>query len=110
MKPWHWWIKGFLEIPFIGGECLQVHWELAITIPEDEEEIDMHYAEQVWKKEAEENERRRNIGIFIDGCLSFGIKQEAIASKLVELYKLSYTDAMSLIKSRPDTNVSQSAL
>ena len=70
----------------------------------------MHYAEQVWKKEAEENERRRNIGIFIDGCLSFGIKPEAIASKLVELYKLSYTDAMSLIKSRPDTNVSQSAL
>ena len=70
----------------------------------------MHYAEQVWKKEAEENERRRNIGIFIDGCLSFGIKQEAIASKLVELYKLSYNEAMSLIKSRPDGNVSHPAL
>ena len=56
------------------------------------------------------DERKNNIGIFIDGCRSFGIKPEAIATKLVELYKLSYNDAMSLIKSRPDGNVSHPAL
>jgi hypothetical protein len=93
-----------------GFDVINTHRKLAITIPEDVEEIDMHYAEQVWKKEAEENERRRNIGIFIDGCRSFGIKPEDITTKLVELYKLSYDDAMSLIKSRPDANVSRSAL
>ena len=93
-----------------GFDVINTHRKLAITIPEDMEEIDMHYAEQVWKKEAEENERSRNIGIFIDGCRSFGIKPEDIASKLVELYKLSYNDAMSLIKSRPDTNFSHPAL
>ena len=102
------------------------------------EEIDMHYAEQVWANKAKEegiligeergiklgeergiklgeergkaDERKNNIGIFIDGCRSFGIKPEAIATKLVELYKLSYNDAMSLIKSRPDGNVSHPVL
>ncbi|MBR5077797.1 MAG: hypothetical protein IKX30_03555 [Victivallales bacterium] len=105
-----------------GFDVINTHRKLAITIPEDKEEIDMHYAEQVWANKAKAegiligeergkaDERKNNIGIFIDGCRSFGIKPEAIASKLVELYKLSYNDAMSLIKSRPDGNVSHPAL
>ena len=121
-----------------GFDVINTHRKLAITIPEDKEEIDMHYAEQVWANKAKAegiligeergiklgeergiklgeergkaDERKNNIGIFIDGCRSFGIKPEAIASKLVELYKLSYNDAMSLIKSRPDGNVSRPAL
>ena len=113
-----------------GFDVINTHRKLAITIPEDMEEIDMHYAEQVWANKAKAegiligeergiklgeergkaDERKNNIGIFIDGCRSFGIKPEAIATKLVELYKLSYNDAMSLIKSRPDGNVSHPVL
>ena len=32
----------------------------------------MHYAEQVWAKRAEENERCRNIGTTIDICRRLG--------------------------------------
>ena len=37
-----------------GFDVINTHRKLAITIPEDVEEIDMHYAEQVWAKKAKE--------------------------------------------------------
>ena len=37
-----------------GFDVINTHRKLAITIPEEEEEIDMHYAEQVWAKKAKE--------------------------------------------------------
>jgi hypothetical protein len=37
-----------------GFDVINTHRKLAITIPEDMEEIDMHYAEQVWAKKAKE--------------------------------------------------------
>lgn len=83
-----------------GFDVVNTHRKLAVTIPVDVEEIDMHYAEQVWAKRAEEKERNKNIGLFIDGFRSVGITEETIIAKLMELYKLSYEDAMELVKSR----------
>ena len=37
-----------------GFDVINTHRKLAITIPEDKEEIDMHFAEQVWAKKAKE--------------------------------------------------------
>ena len=91
-----------------GFDVVNTHRKLAITIPEDMEEIDMHYAEQVWAKRAKQSgmaeERQKNIGIFIDGCRSFGITEEAIIAKLVELYKLSHKAAREQVNSRPFTS------
>ena len=109
-----------------GFDVINTHRKLAITMTEDMEEIDMHYAEQEWQRKAvkrgreegiklgeergKAEERQSNIGIFIDGCRSFGITPEAIAGKLVELYKLSYEDAMGQVKSRLYGNNSYPAL
>ncbi len=87
-----------------GFDVVNTHRKLAVTIPEDVEVIDMHYAEQVWAKRAKAEERQNNIGIFIDGCRSFGIAEDAIIAKLVELYKLSHKAASELVNSRPFTS------
>ena len=56
---------------FSVGECRSMIRKLAITIPEDMEEIDMHFAEQVWAKKAKEEgiligeERGEQRGILI---------------------------------------------
>ncbi len=74
----------------------------------------MHYAEQVWAKRAKQSgmaeERQKNIGIFIDGCRSFGGTEEAIVAKLVELYKLSRKEAIAQVKARLSGNISNPAL
>ena len=88
-----------------GFDVVNTHRKLAITIPEDVEVIDMHYAEQVWAKRAEKrgetNERQKNIGIFIDCFRSLGHSEETIATKLSELFKISYKEAITLIQERP---------
>ena len=74
----------------------------------------MHYAEQVWAKRAKQSgkveERQNSIGLFIDGCRSFGITEEAIIAKLVELYKLSRKEAITQVKTRLSGNISNPAL
>ena len=55
-------------------------------------------------KRAKAEERQNNIGIFIDGCRSFGIAEDAIIAKLVELYKLSNKAASEMVNSRPLTS------
>ena len=94
--------------------------KLAITIPEDMEEIDMHFAEQVWAKKAKEEgiligeergiklgeergkaeERQKNIGVAIDMCNSLGVPREAIVIQLVNRYKLTRDEAMALVDQR----------
>ena len=111
-----------------GFDVINTHRKLAITIPEDAEEIDMHYAEQVWAKQAEqrgimigeergimigeergeqrgimigeERERQSNIGIFIDGCRDFGATADAIVMQLVKRFKLSRDEAVALVDKR----------
>ena len=88
----------------------------------------MHYAEQVWAKKAKEegiligeergiklgeergiklgeergkaNERKNNIGIFIDGCRDFGSTAEAIVTQLVKRFQLSHEEAVTLVDKR----------
>ena len=106
--------KIFQRMSKKGFDVVNTHRKLAITIPEDVEEIDMHYAEQVWAKRAEKrgeaNERQKNIGIVIDLCHNFGWAEEAIAAKLVELYKLSRKEAIAQVKSRLSGNISNPIL
>ena len=74
----------------------------------------MHAAEQVWAKRAEKrgetNERHKNIGIAIDMCRSLGCTDEVIATKLVEMYKLSHKEAIVQVKARLSGNISNPAL
>ena len=74
----------------------------------------MHYAEQVWAKRAKqsgkEEERQKCIGLTIDMGRNFGGSEEAIAAKLVELYKLSHKDAIAQVKARLSRNISNPAL
>ena len=70
----------------------------------------MHAAEQVWAKRAKAEERQKCIGIFIDMCRSLGYTDEVIATKLVELYKLSRKDAITQIKARLSGNISNPVL
>ena len=93
-----------------GFDVVNTHRKLAITIPEDVEVIDMHYAEQVWAKRAKAEERQNNIGIVIDLCHNFGWAEEVIAAKLVELYKLSRKEAIAQVKVRLSGNISNPAL
>ena len=103
-----------------GFDVINIYRKLAITIPEGTEEIDMHYAEQVWAKRAKEegiligeergiklgeergkaDERKNNIGIFIDGCRDFGATAEAIVIQLVKRFQLSHEEAVALVDKR----------
>ena len=47
-------MEKFRHLSRKGYDVINTHRKLAITIPEDTEEIDMHYAEQVWAKRAKE--------------------------------------------------------
>ena len=101
-----------------GFDVINTHRKLAITIPEDTEEIDMHYAEQVWANKAkaeginigeergiklgeergiklgEEEERRKGIGNLIKGLREVGVSSEKIVSQLIRLYHLSRNEAL----------------
>ncbi|MCR5380106.1 MAG: hypothetical protein K6G44_03895 [Lentisphaeria bacterium] len=95
-----------------GFDVINTHRKLAITIPEDVEEIDMHYAEQVWAKKAKEEgiligeergkteERQKNIGTAIDMCYSLGVPKDVIANQLVKRFQLSHEEAVALVDKR----------
>ena len=69
----------------------------------------MHYAELIWQKQSEERgikiveergeekERRKSICFFIRGCKNLGICMEDIAKQLMDMYQLTYNDAMNKI-------------
>ena len=87
-----------------GFDVVNTHRKLAITIPEDVEVIDMHYAEQVWAKRAKQSgmaeERQKNIGTTIDICRRLGASQEAIVIQLMSGFNLSRDEAVSFVNQR----------
>ena len=99
-----------------GFDVINTHRKLAITMTEDMEEIDMHYAEQEWQRKAvkrgidegfklgkeqgKADERKNNIGIFIDGCRDFGATAEAIVIQLVKRFNLPQEEAAMLVEKR----------
>ena len=76
----------------------------------------MHYAEQEWQRKAvkrgidegfklgeeqgKADERKNNIGIFIDGCRDFGATAEAIVIQLVKRFNLPQEEAAMLVEKR----------
>ena len=91
---------------------IQLCRSLYITIPEDKEEIDMHYAEQVWANKAKEEgiligeerrkaeERQKNIGTAIDMCYSLDVSRDVIANQMEKRFQLSHEEAMALVDKR----------
>ena len=87
-----------------GFDVVNTHRKLAITIPEDVEVIDMHYAEQVWAKRAKQSgmaeERQKNIGTTIDICRRLGASQEAIVIQLMSGFNLSRDEAVLFVNQK----------
>ena len=83
-----------------GFDVVNTHRKLAVTIPEDVEVIDMHYAEQVWAKRAKAEERQNNIGTTIDICRRLGASRESTVIQLMKGFRLSRDEAVSLVNQK----------
>ena len=52
---------------------------------------------KIGEERGEEKERRKSIRFFIWGCKNLGICMEDIAKQLMDMYQLTYNDAMNKI-------------